>query len=259
MTTVAFINIKGGVAKTTSAISFAQLLSLEHGKKVLVLDCDKQANATLALLGERPSNTPTTSDLLIARKPVAADAILSTEYGVDIIPADFTLLEANRSVLFETNSREFRFAKQLSEVADKYDYCIIDCPPDINVGVTNALYAADHVLIPIRADRYGFDGLEYTFSAIDEAKENNPKLKVVGCFLTMLASGTNLTSVARQILAQFGDDLAFETSIRQSTKVGEATFSKPLISYAPQSSAANDYRTLLNEYLERTAKYGTEI
>ncbi len=252
MKTVAFINIKGGVAKTTSTIAFAQLLSLVHRKKVLVLDCDKQANATLTLLGGLPNGALTTSDLLTSRTPIAADAVVHTKYGVDIIPADFTLLEANRNVLFETNAREFRFAKQLAEISDRYDYCIIDCPPDINVGVTNALYAADHVLIPIRADRYGFDGLEYTFSAIEEAREYNNKLQIVGCFLTMLSPGTILTGAAREILAKFGNELAFETSIRQSTKVGESTFGEPLISYAPHSAAADDYRALLNEYLERT-------
>lgn len=255
MITVSFINIKGGVAKTTSAIAFAQLLALEHGKNVLVLDCDKQANATLTLLGELPSGALTTSDLLTSRKPIADEAIRHTEYGVDIIPADFTLLEANRNVLFETNAREFRFARQLAAISDRYDYCIIDCPPDINVGVTNALYAADHVLIPIRADRYGLDrGLEYTFSAIEEAKEYNDKLQIVGCFLTMLTSRTRLSRVAREILAKFGNELAFTTSIRQSTTVGESTFDSPLISYVSQSDVVDDYRALLKEYLERTTK-----
>ena len=254
MKTVAFINIKGGVAKTTSAIAFAQLLALEHGKRVLLLDCDKQANATLTLLGERPQDVLTTSDLLLSRKQILPDAIIHTAYGVDLIPADFTLLEANRNAMFETTAREYRFAKQLAAIADMYDYCIIDCPPDINVGVINALCAADHVLIPIRADRYGFDGLEYTFSAIEEAKECNASLRVAGCFLTMLTTGTHLSSAAREILAQFGEDLAFETCIRQSTRVGESTFSEPLISYAPTSAAASDYRALVAEYMERTAE-----
>ncbi len=253
MTTITFINIKGGVAKTTSALAFAELLA-EQGHSVVVLDCDKQANATLSLLQKHPEGCLTTSDLLTSKEPIAAEAIIGTQYGVGLIPADFDLLVANRTVLFDTGSREYRFTKQLASISDRYDYCIIDCPPDVNVGVTNALYAADHVLIPIRADRYGFDGLEYTFNAIEEAKEHNSKLRVVGCFLTMLSPKTNLTSSARELLTRFGDNLAFNTSIRQSTKVGESTFGEPLISYAPHSAVAEDYRSLLKEYMERTGQ-----
>ena len=192
MKTISFINIKGGVAKTTSAIAFATLLAYEHNKRVLLLDCDKQGNATTALIKHDKITGLTTADLLLDKNIDVKNAITNTYYEVDLIPADFNLLEANRKVLFETTSREFRLKRHLERISDKYDYCIIDCPPDVNIGVTNALAASDYVLIPIRADSYGFNGLNYTFDAVQEAQEINPNLKIAGCFLTMLQSNTLL-------------------------------------------------------------------
>ena len=255
MKTISFINIKGGVAKTTSAIAFATLLVREHEKRVVVLDCDKQGNATTALIKSTEISGLTTADLLLDKNADIHDAIIHTEYGIDLIPADFNLLEANRKVLFETTSRELRLKRQLDRISEEYDYCIIDCPPDVNIGVTNALAASDYVLIPIRADIYGFNGLNYTFDAVQEAQEINPNLKIAGCFLTMLQSNTLLALAARASLSQVGE-YEMSSYIRNSTKVGESTFTDPLIISSPRSSVAEDYRALLNEFLERTKDNG---
>ena len=254
MKTISFINIKGGVAKTTSALTFATLLALEHNKRVLVLDCDKQSNASTALTKQVQIESLTTADLLLNKNADIREAIIKTEYGVDLIPADFRLLEANRKVLFETTSREFRIKRHLSTISKEYDYCIIDCPPDINIGVTNALVASDYVLVPIRADHYGFDGLSYTFDAVREAQESNPNLKIAGCFLTMLQSKTLLSIVARASLSKVGE-YEMNTYIRNSTKVGESTFAAPLTISAPKSTVTEDYRMLLKEFLERIKQY----
>lgn len=251
MLTISFINIKGGVAKTTSAIAFATLLAYEHNKRVLLLDCDKQGNATTALIKHDKITGLTTADLLLDKNIDVKNAIINTYYEVDLIPADFGLLEANRKVLFETTSREFRLKRHLERISDKYDYCIIDCPPDVNICVTNALAASDYVLIPIRADSYGFNGLNYTFDAVQEAQEINPDLKIAGCFLTMLQSNTLLAIAARTSLSQVGE-YEMHSYIRNSTKVGESTFTDPLIISSPRSTVAEDYRALLNEFLERT-------
>lgn len=250
MKTVTFINIKGGVAKTTSALAFATLLATEKNQRVLVLDCDKQGNATSALTKRNETEGLTTADLLLDKNADIRNAIIKTEYGVDVIPADFSMLEANRKVLFETTSREFRLRRHLERISEEYDWCIIDCPPDINIGVTNALTASDYVLIPIRADHYGFDGLSYTFDAVCEAQESNPKLKIAGCFLTMLQSNTLLAIAARASLSQVGE-YEMTSYIRNSTKVGESTFTAPLPISSPRSAVTEDYRTLLDEFLNR--------
>ena len=248
MKIIAFLNIKGGVAKTTSAIAVAQLLATEHGKRVLVLDTDAQANTTRTLTKELP--TLTTADLMTSRSLVAKDAVIRTEYGVDLIGSSFALMNANKAVMLDgTRPQQLRLRRQLAELEGDYDYCIVDCPPDISMTVINVLAACDDVLVPIRADKYGFDGLSYVVDAINEVQEYNPKLRLAGCFLTMYQKGTNLSAYTRELLALMGEK-AMKSAIRSSVKVGEATFDKPLISYAPKSAVAQDYRELLIEYLK---------
>lgn len=247
MKTISLLNIKGGVGKTTSTIALAQLLVLEHGKRVLVIDADQQANTTQALYGGEAELT--TADLLLSREPIAEKAIIQTEYGIDLIPSGFELMTANKSVIFDTTRpQQFRFKKQLGEIEKKYDYCIIDCPPDISMTVINALAVTDDVLVPIRADRYGFDGLSYVMNAVNEVSEYNPSLKLAGCFLTMYQTGTILSAFSKKTLEDIGLK-TMDTCIRQCVKVGQSTFDKPLLTSYPNCAAAEDYKKLLDEYL----------
>ena len=249
MKTISFINIKGGVAKTTSAIAFAQILLSVYGQRVLVIDADQQANTTQTLGVNHPNIS--TADLLTKRGPFAKEAILHTKYGVDLIGASFDLMAANKAVMLDvTRPQQFRFKSQLKAVEDLYDYCIIDCPPDISMSVINALAMTDDVLVPIRADRYGFDGLSYVADAIREMRECNPSLRLAGSFLTMYQRGTNLSEYSKKALDALGVP-AMNTVIRASVKVGESTFEKPLMSYAPKCTAADDYRALVAEYLSK--------
>lgn len=247
MKTVSLINIKGGVAKTTSAIAIAQILSTDYGKRVLVVDADQQANTTQTLGCEQAQLT--TADLLIRRELIAEKAIVHTKYGVDLIGASFDLMSANKSVMLDsTRPQQLRFKRQLAAIADRYDYCIIDCPPDISMSVVNALAMSDDVLVPIRADRYGFDGLTYVANAIEEMKECNPTLRLAGSFLTMYQTGTNLAKFSQQALQTLGVPV-MQTVIRACVSVGESTFEEPLMSYAPKCTSADDYRALVAEYL----------
>lgn len=249
MKTLVFLNIKGGVGKTTSALAFAMILANEHRKKVLFVDADQQGNSTLALGHE--SIEYGTAELLLSKEPIAKSAVLGTDYGVDLIGSSFGLMAANRSVLIDASRpQQFRLRRQLAELAPDYDYCIVDCPPDITMATVNALTMADDVLIPIRADKYGFDGLSFTVSSVDNIRELNPGLRIVGAFLTMLQKGTRLTGDAYDRLSKSGLP-CFKSSIRTTTRVGESTFDKPLMAYAPRSAVADDYRKLVEEYLER--------
>lgn len=249
MKTIAFLNIKGGVGKTTSTLAFALLLQKEHGKRVLVLDCDKQANSTKSL--RCYSTAYTTASLLTAKEQIAEQAIRHSPFEIDVIGASWELMKANQDVLLDvTRPQQYRMKKQLEPIRAAYDYCLIDCPPDINMATINALAITDDVLIPIRVDKYGFDGLEYVTSAVEEMQDFNSRLKLRGCFLTQYQPGTNLSVSGAELLQNELGLTGMKTAIRMTVKVGESTFYKPLMSYAPHCTAAEDYRLLLDEYLQ---------
>lgn len=246
MKTIAFLNIKGGVGKTTSTLAFAILLQQEYHKRVLVIDCDKQANSTKSLACYGAAYT--TADLLTAREPIAEQAVQHSPFGVDVIGAGWDLMKANQDVLLDvTRPQQFRLKKQLEPIVQNYDYCLIDCPPDINMATINALAITDDVLIPIRVDKYGFDGLEYVCDAVSEMQDFNPRLQLRGCFLTQYQPNTNLSVSGAELLQNDLGLLSLKTAIRMTVKVGESTFYEPLLSYAPHCTAAEDYRQLLKE------------
>lgn len=248
MKTIAFLNIKGGVGKTTSTLAFALLLKEEYQKQVLVIDCDKQANSTKSLGGY--GGAYTTADLLTSREPIAEKAVQHTACGVDVIGAGWELMRADRDVLLDvTRPQQFRLKKQLEPIADRYDYCLIDCPPDINMATINALAVTDEVLIPIRVDKYGFDGLEYVCTAVREMQDHNPHLQLRGCFLTQYQPNTNLSVSGAELLQNDLGLCGLHTAIRMTVKVSESTFYQPLMRYAPHCTAAEDYRALLKEVM----------
>lgn len=252
MKTIAILNIKGGVAKTTSALAISQILTDDYGKNVLLIDADQQANATRTLLTDEKI-TCGTAEMLTARDILPEwELIHRSDYGIDVIGASFDIMKANKDCMLDaTRPQQQRFKKQLNRpsIQDNYDYCIIDCPPDISMAAINALAMADDVLVPIRADKYGFDGLHYVRNTIKEIRDCNEKLRLAGCFLTMTNDRTNLAHFSKEVLQTVGVP-AMKTTIRSCTRVGESTFGTPLMRYAPNCKAAIDYRALVNEYLE---------
>lgn len=252
MKTIAILNIKGGVAKTTSALAISQILTDDYGKNVLLIDADQQANATRTLLPDEEISCGT-AELLTARDILPYwELIHRSDYGIDVIGASFDLMGANKTCMLDaTRPQQLRFKKQLNQpsIQNNYDYCIIDCPPDISMAAINALAMADDVLVPIRADKYGFDGLLYVMNTINEIRECNEKLHLAGCFLTMTNDRTNLAQFSKELLHQIGVP-SMKTTIRACTRVGESTFEMPLMRFAPNCTAAIDYRALVNEYLE---------
>lgn len=250
MKNITFLNIKGGVAKTTSSVAVAQILSSEYGKRVLLIDADQQGNATMSLLGDAEPEY-TTADLLIKPELIAEKAVCHSKYGVDVIPACFDLSFANKQNLLDFSANRLLHLKmQMETLKDNYDYCIIDCPPDISSAVMNALAMTDYVLIPVRADKYGLDGLKYVQNAINDVFGINPQIEVLGLFLTMYQKRTNLTYFVRQIMTDYRFPV-LASSIRQSTSVGVSTFGEPLMNYAPHSAVADDYRELVKEIITK--------
>lgn len=254
MKTLSIINLKGGVAKTISAVNIAWLLAAENGRRVLVVDNDKQGN-TSKFFGVHSYDEPSIAEVLTVKGYDVRRAIRAANGNgkgarLDVLPANMTLLTANKQILMDCAwMQQTRLRKALEAVADEYDDCIIDNAPDINMSVVNALVASNDVMIPIKIDQFAFDGLEQLLQQVEDVRDFNPQITVRGCFATMVqANRVNASGV--EWLRQYAGAPVFETMIRKTVKVDESTFhGMPLAVYAPGCTAARDYRALVAEYL----------
>ena len=257
MKTISVINLKGGVGKTISAINIAHVLAIVHGKQVLLLDNDKQGNVS-KFFGLYSYERPTIADVLTIKGYEIGQAIVPWaenppgKTGLEILPANMNLLNANKEILLDVSRpQQTRLKKALDTVAHRYDYCIIDNAPDINMSVINALVASDDVLVPIKVDKFAFDGLQQLAEQIADIKEFNPSLRLAGCFVTM-ETRNNVSTQGVKWLEDETEYPVFKTKIRKTVKVDETTFcGKPLLEYAKNSTAAKDYIKLVEEYLEK--------
>ena len=220
MKTIAIINMKGGCAKTTTSVNMGYILAEDYDKKVLIIDNDKQGNLSKAC-GVWNDEAPSFADVLTGDKTLTDVMQLGANGNIAVVPANMTLLTANLEVIKNEEIDQVTIlSKELEKVKDVFDYCIIDCPPDINISVINALVAADEVIIPIR-----------------------------GCLVTMFYN----RDVCRQGEEYLQNQRypVFRTHIRRTEKADEVTFTtQSLMQYSPRSGAARDYKTFVKEYLE---------
>lgn len=186
MKTISIINLKGGVGKTISSINIAHILAVKHNKKVLLIDNDKQGN-TSKFFNLHDEYQLGIQDILTTRNLKPSIVIKETKYNnLDLITANMHLLKADKEVLMDsTRPQQTRLKSFLEQVKSKYDYCIIDNAPDINMSVINGLTITDDVIIPIKIDKFSFDGLDLLLDQVENMKELNPKINFKGCFVTM--------------------------------------------------------------------------
>ena len=251
MKTISIINLKGGVGKTISAINIAHVLQSVHGARVLLVDNDKQGNVS-KFFGLHDDEAVGIAELLTVRGMVTQELIRNTNYsGLDVITANMNLLNANKEILLDmSRPQQTRLKKALQSVEDCYDYCIIDNAPDINMSVINSLVASHDVLVPIKVDKFAFDGLKQLCEQIEDVLEFNPLLRLQGCFMTMKT--TSIVNVQGGQWLESSEYPFFKTAIRKTTKVDETTFNGiPLLEYSKNSTAAQDYVKLVYEYLSR--------
>lgn len=252
MKTISIINLKGGVAKTISAVNIAHILATVHDKRVLLADNDKQGN-TSKMFKLHNYDAPSIAEIMIERHPDLKAIINPTAYpNLDVIPANMTLLQANLSVLLDSaRPQQTRIKQALQTVADRYDYCIIDNAPDINISTINALVASDDALIPVKIDQFAFDGLHELRDQIDNTREDlNPALRLRGCFVTSYQRN-EVNKQGEEWLRTQTDYPVFNTRIRKTEKVDESTFAAvPIVEYSRYCGAAKDYISLVAEYLQ---------
>lgn len=251
MKVISIINLKGGVAKTISSANFGYILATIHNKRVLFIDNDKQGNLS-KFYNVHSYDKKSVADILTDRKLDIQSVIQHTKYeNIDIIPANMNLLKANMQVLMDTTSpQQTRFKNALNKISDMYDYCIIDNAPDINISVINGLTISDDVLIPVKIDKFSFDGLAELVEQIENTKVDlNPKLNLKGCFITMYQN--NEVNTQGKEWLEKSKYSTMKTVIRRTEKVDESTFSStPLLEYSKRCGASKDYISLVEEYLK---------
>lgn len=244
---IAIINQKGGVGKSTSALSIGVGLKRKK-KRVLFIDLDAQGNLSDTM---QVKNKISSMDIMINSANVK-DAIQQTPIG-DIIPASTELSRAD--LVMTSTGREYRLKKALDQIKEDYDYIIIDTPPALGGVVVNALTAATDVIVPTQADFYSLNGISQLRETIDTVKEYcNPSLNVMGIVITKYSSRTvisrDLVDVIRSMAEQLGTKL-YKTMIRDCVAIRESQAErKDIFSYALKSNAASDYTALVSEILK---------
>lgn len=256
MKTISIINLKGGVAKTVTAVSMVHILAHYHGERVLLVDNDKQGNASKTF-GVHSYARDSLSELLTDRRADPHAVIRKTAYkNIDVIPANMTLLKANLEIMLDsTRTQQTRLRCALRSVENEYTYCIIDNAPDINISTINALVASDDVIIPIKIDEYAFDGLQELTEQISNTRDElNPRPRLSGCLVTCFQR-TEGNRQGEAYLRTKTDYPIFQTHIRYSEKVVESTFARlPIAEYSRRSGAAADYISFVKEYLASAQK-----
>lgn len=247
---IAVINQKGGVGKSTTALSLGAGLSL-RGYKVLYADLDAQGNLSHTM---KANASGLTALDVLTQQATAAEVIQHTDLG-DIIPASPAL--AGADAVITATGKEYRLREALEPVKGSYDYIVIDTPPALGVLTINALTACHSAVIPAQADIYSLQGINQLYTTIDTVRKYcNPSLSIKGILLTRYSARSilsrELAEVIEQTAQRFNTQL-FSTPIRETVAVREAQASQQdIYSYAPKSNAAADYTAFVAELLERS-------
>ena len=257
MINIAVINLKGGVGKSVTTCNLAAQLAAEQ-YSVLVVDVDKQGN-TSKFFKRCDYEQPSLAEVLLG-SAWASDAIIETSLPcVDLLPADMRMLKANRNILMDvTEPQQYRLRDALRKVAANYCYCLMDCPPDLDMGSINALCAADWVIIPVDCDGWACDGMAEILDQIARVQMYyNPHLKILGVLLTKYRNTKYADGVITH-LAQMGVPL-LHTAIRYTVRVSEAKSAHlPLRAYKQNCTAALDYADLAREIIEKVSTADTQ-
>ena len=251
MNVIAFMNLKGGTAKTTTTVNTAAILARDYGQRVLVVDADSQGNTTefLGLGVEHPG----LADLLRGGEAMIQATALA---DVDLLAADDTLmdLDLSKAAAGEAKLDCLLQLRKSEDVAGRYDAMLIDCPPAFNAAAAAALLAADEVVIPMKLDAFSLRGMANLIRQIRNMQLINPTLRVAGILPTMWYNSEEIQKAERQLRLSA---LPVFPHIRRSAKVDDMTFrQQPLIYSSPKSGACQDYKRFVRRLMEGGARNG---
>lgn len=259
--TIAIVNQKGGVGKTTTTINLAAALSM-RGKKVLLVDIDPQGNASTGLGVPRANRESSVYDILVDGASIMDVAIKTNVPGLMLLPSDIDLAAAELEI-GNAAGRTTRLREALESVcvsdepaSASWDYILIDCPPSLNLLTVNALAAANSVIVPLQCEFYALEGLSQLLQTVEMAKANiNPNLIIEGVMLTMYDGRNRLSGqVAADVRKHLGRAV-FEAVIPRNVRIAEApSFAKPVMMYDPDCAGSHAYMALADELLTRHVK-----
>jgi len=251
MRTVAVVNQKGGVGKTTTAIHLAAGAA-EAGRRVLLVDLDPQANATSGL-GLETIPGKSLYPVLLGQARAVEMLQPARQANLQVLTSELDLAGAEIELVPEMG-REQRLSKALASLADQYDYVLIDCPPTLGLLTVNAMVAAREALVPIQCEYYALEGLSQLLNTVHLVQQGvNPALAIDGVLLTMYDGRLNLSrQVATDAREYFGAEV-FEAVIPRNIRLAEApSFGKPIILYDVASIGAQNYLQVAQELIART-------
>ena len=250
---IAVANQKGGVAKTTSVINIGAGLALK-GKKVLLVDTDNQSHLSRFLGYDGTDGKPTISELIWqtvskVQKPVS-EAIRKSELGVDYIPSNF-MLAGIISILGTDSDSTGVFSRLFSDgTFDEYDYIIIDCPPTLDLLVSNALKACDRVLIPVQSDFWAYEGVDQILATLQRAKQTSDiKPYVLGMLVTMYNKRTNSARAIMDAMNESYGEYVFENAIAFRDEVKVATIEHKTLVGRKNSITGQQYMSVVEEII----------
>ncbi len=249
MRSIAFINQKGGVGKTTSTANVGACLAA-LGKKVLLIDLDPQANLSIHYGVNAQGKDLSIYQIMCGKKNVSEVLIKTAISGLDLIPSDIDLASAEVE-LVNTVGRETIVKFYLGEMLNVYDYVLIDCPPSLGLLTLNALTVANEIFIPVQTEFFALQGVSKLLQTFDIIKKRlNSSLEITGIIACMYDSRTKLGQAVLDKIKEYFEDKVFVTCIRKNIKLSESTsHGMPITVYAPESNGAQDYVALTKEII----------